>query len=232
MTRDWIGNINTGVFWIRNTPWSQQLLREVYRQGIMAPFSRAGGWDNTAFVQLYDSDPAVITRTCVFNTQTLQINCYPHHGQPITKETFALHFAGVADLEQLKRWIDHFSGDSITEKIADFFWYPMFRATLLRRATWIVKVYLSIKSELKPSPAVTASLIRLAWLYHNRGKDAKAKSLFERSLLVQEKILGPDHRSIVELLENYRTHLLEYGHNAEAGELETRAKTIRAKLAE
>jgi hypothetical protein len=42
-------------------------------------------------------------------------------------------------------------------------------------------------------PDVASSLNNLALLYHTQGKYAEAQPLYQRSLAICEKVLGPDH---------------------------------------
>ncbi len=48
-----------------------------------------------------------------------------------------------------------------------------------------------------------ASLNNLAQLYHAQGKDAEAEPLYQRSLAIREKALGPEHPDVATSLENY-----------------------------
>ena len=57
----------------------------------------------------------------------------------------------------------------------------------------------------------------------------EAESLYQRSLTIREKALGPEHPSVANSLENYAALLRKTKRNAEADRLEKRAKAIRAK---
>ncbi len=80
-------------------------------------------------------------------------------------------------------------------------------------------------------PAVATSLNGLALLYQAQGKYAEAERLFERSLAIWEKALGPEHPKVATSLENYAALLRKAGRITEADRLDARAKTIRAKHA-
>ncbi len=73
------------------------------------------------------------------------------------------------------------------------------------------------------------SLNNLAVLYHAQGKYSEAEPLYERPLVISEKALGPEHPQVALLLENCAYLLKEMNREAEAAEMEARAKEIRAK---
>lgn len=81
-------------------------------------------------------------------------------------------------------------------------------------------------------PATATLLTNLAELYLAQGKYAEAETLSQRSLEIFEKALGPDHPKVATSLENYATLLRDTKREDKAEEIETRAKAIRAKLAE
>ena len=56
-----------------------------------------------------------------------------------------------------------------------------------------------------------------------------AEPLYERSLAIKEKALGPDHPAVAASLQNYAALLRETGRTEEADEMDARAKAIRAK---
>ena len=78
---------------------------------------------------------------------------------------------------------------------------------------------------------MATSLNNLALLYYTQGKYAEAEPLYTRALEIDEKALGPDHPNVATTLENYAALLRETQRNAEATEMEARAKEIRAKHA-
>ena len=65
--------------------------------------------------------------------------------------------------------------------------------------------------------------------------DAGAEPLYKRALTIMETALGPEHPYVAQALENYAVLLRETGRSsgglrdAEAAEMEARAKAIRAK---
>ena len=73
------------------------------------------------------------------------------------------------------------------------------------------------------------SLNNLASLYDAQGKYAQAEPLYQRSLAIYEKALGPDHPDVATVLENYSLLLRKIGREAETTEMSSRAAAIRAK---
>ncbi len=69
-------------------------------------------------------------------------------------------------------------------------------------------------------------------VYYSQGRTSKAAPLYQRSLAIREKALGPQHPEVVTSLENYATLPRETERENKAEELEARAKAIRAKHAE
>ncbi len=74
-----------------------------------------------------------------------------------------------------------------------------------------------------------ASLNNLAQLYHAQGKDAEAEPLYQRSLAIREKALGPEHPDVATSLENYAALLRQTARADQAERMEARAKVMRAK---
>ncbi len=74
-----------------------------------------------------------------------------------------------------------------------------------------------------------ASLNNLAQLYHAQGKDAEAEPLYQRSLAIREKALGPEHPDVATSLENYAAILRQTARADQAERMEARAKAMRAK---
>jgi len=58
---------------------------------------------------------------------------------------------------------------------------------------------------------------------------AMTESLYKRALAIYEKAFGPENSDLATSLENYAGLLRATGRSAEATEMETRAKAIRAK---
>ncbi len=74
-----------------------------------------------------------------------------------------------------------------------------------------------------------ASLNNLVQLYHAQGKDAEAEPLYQRSLAIREKALGPEHPDVATSLENYAAILRQTARADQAERMEARAKAMRAK---
>ncbi len=73
------------------------------------------------------------------------------------------------------------------------------------------------------------SLNNPALLYQAQGHYAKAEPLYQRSLAIWEKALGPEHPHVAASLENYAALLRQTARADEAERMEARAKEIRAK---
>ncbi len=86
---------------------------------------------------------------------------------------------------------------------------------------------------------MAATLNNLAELYRAQRRYAQAEPFYRRLLSLQEKTLGPEHPKVAatlynlaQSLENQATLLRKTARDAEAEEVETRAKAIRARLAQ
>ncbi|MGD0009424.1 MAG: FxSxx-COOH system tetratricopeptide repeat protein [Terriglobia bacterium] len=77
-------------------------------------------------------------------------------------------------------------------------------------------------------PDLATSLNNLAGLYWEQGKYADTEPLVQRALAILEKALGLEHPDVATVLENYARLLREMKRGAAAGELEARARAIRA----
>ena len=65
---------------------------------------------------------------------------------------------------------------------------------------------LAIVETVQPDdPRLANSLMRLAVVYHTQGRYAEAEPLYQRAVMIQEQMFGPDNPQIVELLEAYAT---------------------------
>ena len=73
------------------------------------------------------------------------------------------------------------------------------------------------------------SLNNPALLYQAQGHYAKAEPLYQRSLAIWEKALGPEHPHVAASLENCAALLRQTARADEAERMEARAKAIRAK---
>jgi tetratricopeptide (TPR) repeat protein len=72
------------------------------------------------------------------------------------------------------------------------------------------------------------SLNGFALLYVAQGQYELAEPLFERSLAICEKTLGPDHSGVAAILENMAILYRATEREKEAEELEARAARIRS----
>jgi len=81
-------------------------------------------------------------------------------------------------------------------------------------------------------PRLATSLNNLASLYYAQGKYTEAEPLYQRSLAILEKALGPEHPQVAQSLENYAALLTKTNRDAEADKMEARAQAIRAKHAQ
>jgi hypothetical protein len=52
-------------------------------------------------------------------------------------------------------------------------------------------------------PRVARGLLNLAIVYHAQGRDTQAERFYQRTLVHQERVLGPAHPQLVEVLEGY-----------------------------
>ena len=78
-------------------------------------------------------------------------------------------------------------------------------------------------------PARALSLVNnLAELYRAQGRYAEAEPLYQRSLMIREKAVGPEHPHVATSLENYAALFRETARADEAERMEARAKAIRA----
>ncbi len=78
---------------------------------------------------------------------------------------------------------------------------------------------------------MATSLNNLANLYRAQSHHAQAEPLYQRSLAIREKVLGPEHPAVATSLENYAALLRQTARADEAERMEARAKAIRAKHA-
>ena len=78
---------------------------------------------------------------------------------------------------------------------------------------------------------MATSLNNLGLLYKTQGRYNEAEPFYKRSLAIREKALGPAHPNVAKGLENYAALLRKMNRDAEAKNMEARAKVIRAKHA-
>src|SRR5437660_11756325 len=67
---------------------------------------------------------------------------------------------------------------------------------------------------------------------HVTGQYAKAEPLYKRALKIREKILGPDHRTVAECLDELAALYWAKGESAKAEPLSQRAAGIRTRIKE
>ncbi len=79
--------------------------------------------------------------------------------------------------------------------------------------------------------SVAHYLNELAEFYRTRGRYAEAEPLYERAVMIWENYFGPENPYLATGLENYAKLLEETDRAGLAGEMEQRARSIRAKLA-
>jgi tetratricopeptide (TPR) repeat protein len=68
----------------------------------------------------------------------------------------------------------------------------------------------------------------LAALYNAEGRYREAEPLYRRTLAIQERAMGSDHPALAGLLDNYAVLLRRARRDAEALEIDGRARDIRA----
>ena len=83
--------------------------------------------------------------------------------------------------------------------------------------------------EFEVNMGMTGSLDNLAMLYQAQGKYAEAEPLYERSLAMTEKTLGPEHPEVAQILNNLASLYQAWGKHAEAEPIIVRALAIMEK---
>jgi tetratricopeptide (TPR) repeat protein len=73
---------------------------------------------------------------------------------------------------------------------------------------------------------VATSLNNLAALHKAQGQYAKAEPLYQRSLAIREKALGPEHPDVAQSLNNLAALYKAQGQYAKAEAMKARAKAI------
>jgi tetratricopeptide repeat protein len=79
--------------------------------------------------------------------------------------------------------------------------------------------------------SVASSLSYLAECVSAQDNRAEAESLFNRSLAIREKTLGPNHPDVAASLESYAILLRKTNRASEATGMEERARVIKARTA-
>lgn len=103
---------------------------------------------------------------------------------------------------------------------------------LLRRALELRETMVSPLRSFKGfewNRLVPQSLDHLAELHYDQRRYDEAELLLRRSLRILENAFGPEHAAVATTLEHLALVLRASGRAAEAAELDTRVKTIRAK---
>jgi tetratricopeptide (TPR) repeat protein len=78
---------------------------------------------------------------------------------------------------------------------------------------------------------VAATCNSLGGLYVAMGALDKAEPCYKRALPIMEKAFGPQHASVLTVLENYAAMLRKAGRTAESGDLEGRVLAARNQAA-
>ncbi len=78
---------------------------------------------------------------------------------------------------------------------------------------------------------MATSLNNLAALYQDQGRYAEAEPLYQRSLAIMEKALGPEHPDVAALLNNLAPMLSALGKREEALDIAREAVELRRALA-
>jgi len=97
ITRDAIGNLNMGNFFVRKDDWSFEFLDRMYAQ---TDFIDDPWWENRAFIYLYDTDRTVRNHIQVIEKSSL-FNRYldvkdPYNEDIFPKDDFLIHLAGFS----------------------------------------------------------------------------------------------------------------------------------------
>jgi tetratricopeptide (TPR) repeat protein len=105
-----------------------------------------------------------------------------------------------------------------------------FQAFVSIRIGWWSKLCeLHPRHHAKKHPDVAQGLNNLAMLYYAQGQYARAEPLYQRSLGICEKALGPEHPNVATSLNNLAGLYSDQGRYAEAEPLLQRSLSIREK---
>ena len=93
--------------------------------------------------------------------------------------------------------------------------------------------YFASKAEALRALRRVQSTASTTWpgLYSSEGRYREAEPLYQRSLAILERVLGPEHPNVATSLNNYAQLLRKKGQNAEAASMEARARAILEKRA-
>jgi len=78
-------------------------------------------------------------------------------------------------------------------------------------------------------PSVAIAIEKLAGVYEAQEKYADAEKLYEQSLEIQQNALGPKHPEVARTLERRAAALRNLNREAEAADIESLARSIRAE---
>jgi hypothetical protein len=81
-------------------------------------------------------------------------------------------------------------------------------------------------------PEFAKSLYHLGDVSSHHGRFAESEQNFKRALMIQEKVLGPDHLDVATTLDSYAHLLRKVNRELEANEMEARSMEIRTKAGE
>lgn len=77
-------------------------------------------------------------------------------------------------------------------------------------------------------PCLAMTLNNRAKVFRLQSKYTEVERLYQQSLNIREKALGPDHPDLARVLENHADLLRKINDEAQAEKLEARAQAIRA----
>lgn len=100
VSHDW-KMINTGVWIVKNTPFSHQFLRQIYQQEHLVEH---GNWEQTAFIELYEKNVSN-AQDRIHNIYHLDFNSYWFNYE---WGHFLIHFCGCRKLPALRLMMDSY----------------------------------------------------------------------------------------------------------------------------
>jgi len=106
MTLDAFGNINSGSILFRNTEWSRDYWRRVYRAGDQKEITHHVWWENFAMILLYNQNPLDFSKIAITREHKL-FNAYlcGLDDEPLwVPGDFLVHFAGIRDPTQIEEY--------------------------------------------------------------------------------------------------------------------------------
>lgn len=106
MCIDACGNLNAGNLFIRNTPWIRDFWKRVGEQTDVLYHI---WWENAAIIKLLEMNVNDLNHVEITSDHT-RFNSYIQgiSGQPLwSKENFLVHFAGIYDINKIKKYTSH-----------------------------------------------------------------------------------------------------------------------------